>query len=895
MIIKSKLSVPRQIKNSIVRKRLLTDFTDYRLGLICAPAGYGKSTAVSEWAMQQKNLAWFSIDCFDNDIAQFCHYFFHMINQIEGVACPATLEVIKQSRELDLINLSTWLFDELSEVNIPLCFVLDDYHHIKDPAINLGLAFFIKHMPLNWTLLIASRMAPPLAVSDLRIKQQLFEVNEADLAFTDQETQEFFSQSTSFECDIKTQKTLRSSVEGWPTALQLVLLLSKDSSSFKECAEQIGKSNHVYLWDYLEEEVFLTLSKKLQNILLNIAPLNKVDADLLNEICDISDGQTQLALLKEHGAFISPADNQQDSFTFHSFFKAFLINKSRQISGIEHNDKKIARIWLRRNEVAEALSHVLKSKDKELVVEFLNAMGWQLFHDGQFTSLEKCFSLIKLTVWEYPELILLKVWMLQSRHKSYKVAPLIKQAERKFIEKNISLSEQMKSEFTVIHAQTTINQGRIDDALKLAKSALLSFQTNNLRTNIVAQAIISEAYHCLGMLPLAYQNFEEVKQLATEQNMHQTIIWAIYQQAEILHAQSNHQEAEKHIDLVISLIKQHHLQKLPLYAFPLHFRAQNAYQKGDFELAEDFCAQALKIVSPYGESWVLYTYTLQAKIALEKGNITYGGQLIDEIERLLRNQNYHSDWIASANYARIKYWRLSNDIVAIERWLESAPQPENAFNHFDQCHSRNRVRAFIKLGKLEKAQALLEDNIIAAQQCKLQIEINRNLILLTSVESRLKQFSSAKLHLSQAVESSLFTGLTTSFIRESKNLKTTYQALAKDPSLINSVKEKLIKLLSLSDINLNEPPKNPFDSNAVRKIQAHARVPMLVKNIPLTPREWQVLGCIHSGYRNHQIADSMGVAQTTVKSHIRNVYQKLGLEDRNEALQLTDELVLLMH
>jgi LuxR family maltose regulon positive regulatory protein len=895
MIIKSKLSVPPLLKNGIIRKRLFENFIDSKLGLICAPAGYGKSTAIAEWSKQQEHLAWFSIDRSDDNISQFSNYFIHSINQIKGISCPASLEMAKQNNNLDLVTLFTLLFDELSEVNTPLCFVLDNYHHIKDTPIHQGLTFFIKHMPLHWKLIIASRTMPPLSVSNLRIKQQLFEINEENLAFTAQETDDFFAKNTNFLRDPSEQKALQINVEGWPTALQLVLILSKDSLSFIECAQQIGKSDHIYLWDYLEEEVFLTLNPKLQDILLNIAPLNRVDASIVNELCNIKDGQVQLELLKEHGAFIVPLDNQQESYTFHSFFKSFLLHKSKSIPDFVYDDKKIAQIWLAREEVAEALPHVLKNQDEQLVLKFLQEAGWKLFHDGHLNSLEQCFALIKQAVWIHPELILLKVWMLQSRHQGYKIAPLIKKAEQIFHEKNIHLSASIENEFKVVNAQIAINQGKINEALQLANTALNSLTSdNNMRANIVAQAIIAEAHHCLGTLPLAYQYFQEVKQLASTQDMHQTIIWAIYQQAEILHAQSNHLEADKHIEQVIRLILQHNLQKLPLYAFPLHFKAKCAYQDGEFDEAERLCEQALKIVSPYGESWALYTYTLQAKIALEKGNTTYAGHLVDEIERLLRNQNYHSDWIAAANYVRIKFWRVSNDMAAIERWLITAPQPDNAFNHFDQCHRRNRARAFIQLNKLAEAQALLEDNINHAQQCKLQIEINRNLILLSSVESRLKQFTSAKKHLSQAVESSLFTGLNTSFIRESASLKPIYQELAKETSLIKSVKDKLIKLASLSDINLNETPINPFDFVSVLKIQSHASAPRLIKNIPLTACEWEVLGLIYSGYRNHQIAVSMGVAPTTVKSHIRNVYQKLGLEDRSEALLLTKELVRLI-
>jgi len=894
MIIKSKLSVPAALKNGIVRERLLKEFADCRLGLICAPAGYGKSTAIADWARNKKNLAWFTINRFDDNVSQFCNYFIHAIKQIDAISCPASIEAVKQSQFPDLINLFTLFISEIAEFNVPICIVLDDYHHIKNPAIHQGLTFFIKNMPAKWQVIVSSRTTPPLPVSGLRIKQQLFEINETDLAFTDLETDNFFAQCSTFFRDPVKQQTLRENVDGWPTALQLVSILSKDTASFNECAEQIGKSNHAYLWDYLEEEVFSPLSQKSQNLLLTIAPLNIVDADIVNQLCNIDDGQAQLELLQEQGAFIVALNNQQDWFTFHSFFKAFLLHKCKHTANLKCDHKKIARLWLERKNIEEALPHALKSQDEDLLIDLLKEAGWQLFDDGQLSSLEECFSIIKETIWDHPELVLLELWMLQSRHQGYKVVPLIKKAEVIFAEKNIVLSEQLKSEFSVIHAQIAINHGKIEEALMRAEKTLLSVESNNTRVNIVAQAIIGEVYHCLGKLPLAYQYFQEVKKLADQQHMHQNVIWALYQQGEILHAQSSHIEAEKHVDAAISLINKYHLQKLPLYTFPLHFKAQQAYQEGDFALAERLCEQALKVVTPFGEQWRLYTYTLQAKIALEQNDIQQGGLLVEEIERLLRNQNFHSDWIAAANYARIKYWRATKDITAIERWLSSGPRPKNAFNHFDQCHNRNRARAFIQLGELQIAQDLLEKNINDAQQCQLQIEVNRNLILLTSVESRLKQFSNAKLHLSQAVESSLLTGLNTCFVRESVNLKPVYKELAKDPSLINSVKEKLAYLLSLSGISLNEPPKNPFDGPSVIKIQSHVRAPRLVKNIQLTPREWQVLGFIHSGYRNHQIAKAMGVAPTTVKSHIRNVYQKLGLEDRNEALLLTEELVALI-
>ena len=894
MLIRSKLNAPRTLKNAITRLHLLQEFDAMKLAVINAPAGFGKTSLMCEWAKQQQQATWFSIDKYDNEPQQFANYFLFSLADLECINCPAALEMVKQNSELDLISLFTLFFNETAELQEPISIAIDDFQHITDANILQALSFFIKHMPDNWQMIISSRNAIQLPLSNLRIKQQLFELTMQDIVFSDQESLLFFENSLSFATPSSTVLKLNQGVKGWPTALQLVAILSKDEKSFTECALQISQHEHQYLWEYFDEEIFVHFPNKLQTLLLRIAPLTKINAQIINQLSDEEEGEALLAKLNEQSNIITKIPEEANWYSFNSFLKNFLVHKSKQQKVNILSDKDIATLWLEQQQIAEALPYIIRCADKELIVSLLQQAGWALFHDGQFNQLQSSFNLIKQEIWGHPELVILKAWMLQSHHQHYKVAPFISQAEKMFNKHNLLLSAEMLSEFLVIKAQISINQGRVNDALSQAQETLLTLPNPSARTNIIAQTIIGEAYHCLGKLDLAYQYFQEVLQLAREQEMFQSIIWSLYQQAEILQAQSLHQQAEEHLQQAINLIHEHHLESLPLYVFPLHFKVQRAYQAGEFKLAEALCEQALEAIKPYDEQWFLYTYTLQAKVMLEQGKTDQAKPLIDEIERLLRNQNYHTDWIASANYARLKYWRINNDMAAIEKWLLQAPRPVTAFNHFDQCHNRNLIRAYIKLGQFDDALQIAQTNMTDAQQCQLQMEINRNLILLTSIETKLQKFSNAKQHLHEAVESSLYTGLDTCFIRESENLKPIYQELANDPSMIDSVKIKLMKLLTLSGISLNEGPSNPFDSNAVNKITNHTRTPRLVKNIPLTAREWQVLGLIHSGCRNHEIAQTMGVAPTTIKSHIRNVYQKLGLENRKEALQLSEQLVALI-
>ncbi len=894
MLIKSKLNSPSILKSAISRLPLLDDFRAIKLGLITAPAGYGKTHLLCEWAMQQEHSAWFSIDKYDNSPQQFANYFILSLSQIEAINCPATIEMAKQSNELDLIVLFTLFFNETAENKMPIGILFDDFQHITDNSILQALSFFIKHMPNDWQILISSRSSTQLPISNLRIKQQLFELTIDALSFNDKEAIQFFENSLPFSLPSPDVLELNNAVFGWPTALQLVAILSKDINSFSVFSQQIAKNEHIYLWDYFDEEVFTLLPQKLQTLLLRIAPLNKINAQIINQLCNTEDGEYLLSQLNEQSNLIVKLPRQENWYTCNSFLKKFLRHKSQQNNIKLLTDKEVATLWLDQQQVEEALPYVLRCAEQQLTISLLQQAGWALFHDGQFNILQDCFHLIKQSIWLHPDLVILKAWMLQSHYQHYKVAPFIKQAEKNFSAHKLTLSPEIQSELMAIKAQISINQGHTNDALTQARATLKKSVAPSTRTNVIAQTIIAEAYHCLGQLETSYQCFQEVILMASEQGMYHNVIWGLYQQAEILQAQSFHQKAEYHLEQAGKLIKKHHLESLPLYAFPLYFKIQRAYQAGQFELAENLCKQALKVVKYYDEQWFLYTYSLQTKILLEQGNIEKAKKLVDEIERLLRNQNYHSDWIAAANYARIKYWRIDNDLVAIEKWLQQAPRPVNAFNHFDQCHNRNLIRAYIKLGFFDEALQVAQTNMHDAQQCQLPMEINRNLILLTSIETKLQKFSNARQYLHQAVESSLYTGLDTCFIREAENLKPIYQELVNDPSMIHSVKVKLLKLLSMSGISLKEGPKNPFDSVAVLKITNHTRTPRLVKNIPLTPREWQVFGLIHSGCRNHEIASTMGVAPTTIKSHIRHVYQKLGLENRKEALVLSDQLIALI-
>ncbi|MDT3414124.1 UNVERIFIED_ORG: ATP/maltotriose-dependent transcriptional regulator MalT [Atlantibacter sp. SORGH_AS 304] len=225
MLIPSKLSRPVRLDHTVVRERLLAKLSganNYRLALVTSPAGYGKTTLVSQWAAGKSDVGWFSLDEGDNQQERFASYFIAAVQQATGGHC-ASSEVMAQKRQYaSLPSLFSQLFVELTEWQRPLYLVIDDYHLITNPVIHDAMRFFLRHQPENLTLIVLSRNLPQLGIANLRVREQLLEVGSQQLAFTHQEAKQFFDCRLNAPIEAAESSRLCDDVAGWATALQLI-------------------------------------------------------------------------------------------------------------------------------------------------------------------------------------------------------------------------------------------------------------------------------------------------------------------------------------------------------------------------------------------------------------------------------------------------------------------------------------------------------------------------------------------------------------------------------------------------------------------------------------------------------------------------------------------------
>ena len=379
-ILATKLYIPPPRPRVVIRSRLIERLNEGmhdKLTLISAPAGFGKTALVSEWAagqMSDKKVAWLSLDAGDNDPVLFLTYLISALQtlafrKVEGISATIGTEALvslqspqPSSNELIL----TALLNDITTVPDNFTLVLDDYHVIDSKPVDNILTFLLEHLPPQMHLVITTREDPHLPLARLRARGQLTELRAADLRFTPAETAEFLNQVMDLNLSSEHISALETRTEGWIAGLQLAALSmqgSKDVSGF--IREFTG--DHRYIVDYLVEEVLQSQPGSVRRFLLQTAILDRLNGSLCDAVTGEEDGSTRLETLQRGNFFVIPLDDKRNWYRYHQLFadvlRMHLISEKPDQVSVLH---RRASEWYEQNgSSADAIHHALAAKDFE--------------------------------------------------------------------------------------------------------------------------------------------------------------------------------------------------------------------------------------------------------------------------------------------------------------------------------------------------------------------------------------------------------------------------------------------------------------------------------------------------------------------------------------------------
>ena len=367
-ILATKLYLPRLRPNVVSRPRLLERLNaglHRKLTLIAAPAGFGKTTLVSEWVEGiDRPTAWLSLDEGENDPTRFLAYLVTALQTIAATLGEGVLGVLQSSQPPPPEAILTALLNEITTLPDQFVLVLDDYHVIDAKPVDLALTFLVEHLPPQMHLVIATREDPLLPLARLRARGELTELRAADLRFTPSEAAEFLNSVMGLNLSPGNIAALEDRTEGWIAGLQLAALSMRGREDIPEFIRAFT-GDHRYILDYLVEEVLTRQPEPVRSFLLQTAILDRLSGSLCDAVTGQEKGNVRLEALEHGNFFVVALDDTRHWYRYHHLFAEVLSAHllAEQPDQVATLHRRASEWYEQQGSAVDAIRHALAAAD----------------------------------------------------------------------------------------------------------------------------------------------------------------------------------------------------------------------------------------------------------------------------------------------------------------------------------------------------------------------------------------------------------------------------------------------------------------------------------------------------------------------------------------------------
>ncbi len=443
-LLTTKLYVPPLRPGLVPRPRLielLDEGVTRKLTLISAPAGFGKTTLISEWIQQcGRPVAWLSLDGGDNDPVHFLAYIIAALQTIVANVGENIPSALQSPQPPPIESLLTGLINEIADASdsasYPFALILDDYHVLEAQPIHAALIFLLDHLPAQMHLIITTREDPPLPLARWRARGQMTEIRAGDLRFREAEAAAFLNQAMGLELASDDIAALEARTEGWIAGLHLAALSLQGHADRADFIRSFaGDDRHVM--DYLVGEVLSLQPESVQRFLLHTSIMERMCGPLCDAVMDGDEtsggSQDILERLEQANLFIVPLDNRRQWYRYHHLFADLLRTRLRREVPERIPDlHRRASDWYEQNElITEALGHALAAEDFEQAAGLVAGNALPMLMRGEVATVQDWLdALPKEIVRSHPRLCIDKAWVLYLTQRPDAIEPLLQDAER---------------------------------------------------------------------------------------------------------------------------------------------------------------------------------------------------------------------------------------------------------------------------------------------------------------------------------------------------------------------------------------------------------------------------------------------------------------------------------
>ena len=903
-IIAAKLFMPPLRPEVICRPHLtarLDEGQRRKLTLISAPAGFGKTTLVGEWiAGCGLPAAWLSLDSEDNDIARFMIYLVSSLQTIPINVGDSLLRMLESPQPPSSEFILTTLLNEIASVPGHFFLVLDDFHVIDAKPVSDALVFLLEHLPQQMHLVIAAREDPPFPLARLRSRGQLLELRAADLRFSVSEADAFLSRMMGINLSDKDIADLENRTEGWIAGLQLAAISMRGQTDTAAFIRAFTGS-HRYVLDYLIEEVLEQQPDYIQAFLLNTSILDCMSGPLCDAVTGRDDSGEVLETLERSNLFVVPLDDRRQWYRYHHLFGDVL--RARLMSGqpnLLSSLHRLASAWYEQNNLRpEAIRHALAAGDYEHAAGLIE-LSWPAAEEGsipQASWLGWVKTLPDESVRTRPVLNVFFAYALLGCGDMKAAETRLKDAERWFnAEDTVKAHQQTpsgemvvadKAQLIILPAAISVGRayiaqalGNIPDTVRYAGRALeLAPEGDNLRSG-QASMLLGITHWASGDLEAAGRVFADyTMRLRTDGNTRDAISTTAVL-ADIRLALGRLREAIRAAEQCLQFVTEQG-EPIPFDTADLHRALSELYlEQGNLEAAAHHFQKG-KEMGEKAQLPVLRYRLCIARARLNKAQADPNGALscLDEAESLYIRSPLPEFCPISAMKARI--WVTQGRLIESLDWarernlsVDDAPGFLREFEHitlariFIAQYRKNRMD-----GSFNAVIRFLDRLLQAAEEGSRVGSVIEILVLQALAHQARGKITPALAPMERALTLAEPEGYVRLFADEGPPMDRLLQE-----ALSHGIAPAYTRHLAASFLPVGMQTFKPVKSAQTEQ---------------LSERELEVLRHIAEGLTNREIAERLYLSLNTVKVHTRNIFGKLDVKNRMQAVSKARELCIL--
>ena len=919
-ILTTKLFIPALPSSRVPRQRLIEQLDaglDRKLTLISAPAGFGKTTLLADWIGNYElrrmkderevhnssliipnfDFAWLSLDENDNDPTLFLTYLVAALQTVDETLGETAVSLLQSPTPPAPQYILGDLINELAGRQARLVLTLDDYHVIDNKALHEALAYLLDHQPPQLHLIITSRADPPLPLSRLRVRQQMNEIRAADLRFTANEAAAFLQQAWGLNLTPADVTALEKRTEGWIAGLQLAALsmqtLADEAARTDFIANFTG--SHRYVLDYLMDEVLQKQPPPIQDFLLHSAILERLSASLCQAVLQIEEAQTILEQLEAANLFLIPLDGHRQWYRYHQLFADLLRHRLKQtrpdLLPILHQR---ASQWHEQHGLTEeAIRHALAANDPARAAALIESVRWEMRNRGETVTLRRWLDLLPTPVVESSgPLAVSYAWALlmggemaaAEDYLARVIVPLLPQAPA---------DADWPAEVAVMRGEFALAQRRFQEAVAYCTAARDKIPPDQPRFRGALENILGHAYQMQGQLDLAQQSFAAAAEVATQTNNRFSLLSARAGQARLLEVRGRLHEAEKLWRAALPLVLDRCERPLPVAGLVQVGLARVYYEWNRLDEAFNLAETAVQLGHQFGLGPVLlYSSLPLAQIRQARGDQAGAHQVLAQASQQLgQSQMALLDVRLAAAAARL--WLRQGELTQAAAWAEQftaqyglapAADPGDWF----EFEYALLARIWLAQGRLPETADLVAQLLHGAETGGRTGYVIEALALQALVQRAQGETDEAVDTLGRALTLAEPEGYVRLFVDEGRPLGELLARIVVGKTAVSDYAARLLAAFEVEPVSDEaQPAQEVMETAVVPKVDiAH----WLVE--PLSERELEALQLVAEGLTNRQIGERLYISTATVKKHMENIYGKLYVRNRTQAVARARELGL---